>query len=84
MLDDATRQVRARLDFVAQENVLHEQLAALNAELARARHQRLSADQWEAMLPYLIKLTDAVAVCRERFRELATTGSASAEQPRAS
>jgi hypothetical protein len=36
MTDEATHQVKARLDFVAQENVLHEQLAKLNAELIRA------------------------------------------------
>jgi hypothetical protein len=84
MLDEATRQVRARLAFVAQENVLHEQLAALNADLSRARHQRLSADQWEAALPNLIKLCDAVVVCRERFHELAAPASMSADQPRAS
>ena len=45
MLDEATRQVEARLQFMAQEKVLHEQLAALNVELTRARQQRLSAVQ---------------------------------------
>jgi hypothetical protein len=69
MLDEATRQVEARLQFMAQEKVLHEQLAALNVELTRARQQRLSAVQWETALPYVTELCAAVALCRNRVQE---------------
>jgi hypothetical protein len=79
MLDEATRQVRARLQFVAQENVLHEHLAALTAELARVRGQRLSAAQWEAALPYVRELSAAATLCRDRLRGLTQVDSDAAE-----
>jgi hypothetical protein len=75
MLDEATRQVEAQVQFVAQENVLHEQLAALNVELAEARELHLSAAQWEAALPCMKELSDAVARCRARLRELTQVNS---------
>jgi hypothetical protein len=68
--DQPAEQVAARLDFVAQENVLHEQLRAITAELAEARQRGLSAERWQAALAYLIELCDAIALFRTRLREL--------------
>jgi hypothetical protein len=81
MLDEATRQVRARLDFAAQENVLHEALAALNRELLRARDQQWSAAQWEAALLYMRDLSDAVEGCRMQVQALMSDDWTPAEQP---
>jgi hypothetical protein len=83
MLDEATRQVRARLAFVAQENVLHEQLAALNIELTWARQQHLSAAQWETALPCVKELCAAVVLCRDRIQELVSDDGVSVDQKRA-
>jgi hypothetical protein len=75
MLDEATRQVEARLQFMAQENVLHEQLAALNVELARVRDERLSAARWKAAQPCVDELIAAAALCRDRLRGLTQVDS---------
>ena len=68
--EQPAEQLAARLDFVAQENVLHEQLLALTAELGEARQRGLSAAQWEAALPHLVELCDAIVLFRTRWREL--------------
>ena len=68
MLNDATRQIRARLHFMAQERVLMQRLAALRAELAHVRDQRLSAAEWEAAEPCVRELSAAAARCRDRLR----------------
>ena len=60
----------ARLDFVAQENVLHEQLRAVNAEITAARQHGLSADQWRTGLAQLVNVCEAIAVFRTRWHEL--------------
>ena len=63
--------LKARLDFVSQENVFHEHLAALNAELNVARQWGLSAEQWTAALSYMVEACDAVALLRIRLKEFA-------------
>ena len=63
-------QLAARLDFVAQENVLHEQLTAVTAEITDARQGGLSAEQWQAAVAHLVALCDAVVLFRRRLREL--------------
>lgn len=68
--DQPAEQVAARLDFVAQENVLHDQLRAITAELAEARQRGLSAEQWQAALAHLVDVCDAVTLFRSRLREL--------------
>jgi hypothetical protein len=68
--DQPAEQVAVRLDFVAQENVLHEQLTAITAELAEARQRDLSAEQWQAALAHLVDLCDAVTLFSMRLREL--------------
>ena len=70
MLDEATRQVESRLEFLAQENVLHEQLTAFNTELIQARKQRLSAARWQAARSCMQDLCGAVAQCRAHLRDL--------------
>jgi hypothetical protein len=68
--DQPAEQVAARLDFVAQENVLHEQLRAVTAEIAAARQHGLSAEQWRTGLAHLVNVCDALALFRTRWREL--------------
>jgi hypothetical protein len=70
MLDEATRQVEARLEFLAEENVLHEQLTALNTELIQARQLRLSAAKWKAARSCMKDVCGAVAQCRAHLRDL--------------
>jgi hypothetical protein len=62
-------ELRVRLDFVAQENKLHTELAALIADLVAARQHGLSAAQWTTALSSLIELCDAVAVFRRQLQE---------------
>ena len=71
MTDNPTgEQVAARLDFVAQENVLHEQLSAITTELVAARQRGPGAKQWQAGLAHLVALCDAVDVFRAQWQEL--------------
>jgi hypothetical protein len=68
--EQSPRALQARLAFTAQENVLHDQLMALNAEIAAARQRNPSPDQWEAALAHLVEVCNAIAHFRARWREL--------------
>lgn len=64
------KRLEARLAFARQENVLHDQLMALNSDVAAARQRNLSPEQWEAALAYFVEMCDAVARFRARWREI--------------
>ena len=64
------KRLEARLAFIQQENVLHDQLMALNSEIAAARQRNPSPEQWEAALVHFVELCDAVARFRARWREI--------------
>jgi hypothetical protein len=70
MTDEQRPRLQARLAFTAQENVLHDQLMALNAEIAAARQGNPSPEQWQAALAHLVDVCNAVARFRARLREL--------------
>jgi hypothetical protein len=58
------------LAFASQENILHEQLMALNAEITAARQGNVPPEQWEAVLPLLVEVCDAVARFRAGWRDI--------------
>jgi hypothetical protein len=62
-------ELRGRLDFVAQENKLHTELAALTGDLVAARQHGLSGAQWTTALSSLIDICAAVFVFRRQLQE---------------